>query len=117
MEEMLYVGYQYGQFQTDEGKTQPYCNCFFVTGFAGEESADYHFGGQKAVKKKCVKPDVWSGIAPNTNDYVASLKDKAGAFPAFLTAAIACVPDDLMLVFWMSIVCVVVVAVWKKWFS
>ena len=66
MEEMLFVGWQYGQFETDAGKMQPYCNAFFVTGFNGEEYADYHFGGQKAIKKKCVKPEVWQGVKAGT---------------------------------------------------
>lgn len=71
MEEMLFVGWQYGAFQNDNGRMQNYCNGFFVTGFSGEENQDYHFGGQKAVKKKCVKPEVWANIAPMTKVYVS----------------------------------------------
>ena len=70
MEEMLFVGWQYGVFQTEDNKSQKYCNGFFVADFAGEENADYHFGGQKAVKKKCVKPEVWQGVKPNTRVFV-----------------------------------------------
>jgi hypothetical protein len=71
MEEMIFVGWQYGAFQTDNGRMQNYCNGFFITGFNGEENPDYHFGGQKAVKKKVLKPEVWSGIAPGSKVYVS----------------------------------------------
>ena len=30
--------------------------------FNGIENADYRFGGQKAVKYRCVSPDVWKDI-------------------------------------------------------
>lgn len=76
MEEMLFVGWQYGQFETDAGKMQPYCNAFFVADFAGEENADYHFGGQKAIKKKCVKSDIWQSVKPGTR--VAVMFDSYG---------------------------------------
>ena len=66
MGEMIFGGWQFGQFTTEEGRQQPYCNAFFAASFAGEESGDYHFGGMKAIKKKAVKPEVWAGIEPNT---------------------------------------------------
>ena len=62
MEEKILVGYGYGNFQNDRGEMQPYCNVFMLEEFNGTENADYRFGGQKAVKYKCVSPDVWKGI-------------------------------------------------------
>ena len=50
MEEKVFVGYNFGQFQNDEGRMQDYCNVFMLEDFGGQESNDYHFAGQKAVK-------------------------------------------------------------------
>lgn len=69
------------------------------------------------VDKLNLLADSINGILGTFNQYVAGLADKAGTFPAFLTAAFACIPEDLTNILWFSVVCVVVVAVWKKWFS
>lgn len=66
MEEKMFVGFGYGKFQNDRGEMQDYCNVFVLEGFNGAENADYHFGGQKAVKYGCVSPKVWEGIQPGT---------------------------------------------------
>lgn len=66
MEEKTFVGYGYGRFQNDEGRMQDYCNVFVLEDFSGQESGDYHFGGQKAVKYGCVSPDVFAGIEPGS---------------------------------------------------
>ena len=43
---------------------QEYCNVFMLEDFTGSESDDYHFGGQKAVKYRCLKPELFKDIAP-----------------------------------------------------
>ena len=62
MEEKIFVGYGYGRFENDKGEMQDYCNAFVLEDFAGSENSDYHFGGQKAVKYRCVNPEVFKGI-------------------------------------------------------
>lgn len=62
MEEKVFVGYGYGRFETDNGTMQDYCNVFMLEDFNGNENNDYHFGGQKAVKYRCLNPDVFKGI-------------------------------------------------------
>lgn len=63
MEEKVFVGYGYGRFETNDGKLQDYCNVFMLEDFNGSENNDYHFGGQKAVKYRCLNPDVFKGIS------------------------------------------------------
>lgn len=53
--------------------------------------------------------DIFSG-------FVEDIRGKSGAYPAFLGAAIAVLPSDLMTVFWFAVVLLVVLAVWKKFF-
>ena len=66
MEEKIFVGFNYGVFKNDAGQPQNYCNAFMLETFSGNESNDYHFGGQKAVKYGCVCPEVYGGIKPGT---------------------------------------------------
>ena len=67
MEEKIFVGFNFGRFQDkDTGAWQDYCNAFVLEAFSGSESNDYRFGGQKAVKYKCVSPDVFKDIKPGT---------------------------------------------------
>ena len=56
-----------------------------------------------------------SGINDIFSDFIISIKEKAKDYPAFLTAAISCLPEDFMSVIWFSIVALIVLAVWKKW--
>lgn len=56
-----------------------------------------------------------SGINDVFSDFMISIKEKAKDYPAFLTAAISCLPEDFMSVIWFSIVALIVLAVWKKW--
>lgn len=62
MEEKIFVGYGYGRFETNNGTMQDYCNVFMLEEFNGTENNDYHFGGQKAVKYRCVNPEIWKDI-------------------------------------------------------
>ena len=64
MEEKVFVGYGYGRFKNDRGEMQDYCNVFVLEDFNGTENADYHFGGQKAVKYRCVSPKVFEDVKP-----------------------------------------------------
>ena len=59
MEEKIFVGYNYGRFETKTGEMRDYCNAFMLEEFGGEMNKDYCFGGQKAVKYSCTKPEVW----------------------------------------------------------
>ena len=62
MEEKLFVGFQFGQFENDQGVMQDYCSIFVLEDFNGVESNAYHFSGQKAVKYGCVNPSVWKDV-------------------------------------------------------
>lgn len=62
MEEKIFVGYGYGRFKNEDGVMQDYCNAFVLEDFNGTENSDYHFAGQKAVKYRCISPDVWKDI-------------------------------------------------------
>lgn len=64
MEEKVFVGYVYGRFKNDRDEMQDYCNVFVLEDFYGTENADYRFGGQKAVKYRCVNAKVFEGINP-----------------------------------------------------
>lgn len=59
--------------------------------------------------------DSLNGLNQIFSDYVKTIREKAGEYPAFLSAAIAFLPEDLMAVFWFSVVAFVLLAVWKKW--
>ena len=68
-EEKTFVGYGWGTFDVQEGRQtrqQRYCNVFLLESFAGEENADYHFGGVKAVKYGCKDPSVFADIEINS---------------------------------------------------
>lgn len=58
----VFVGYGYGRFKNEEGKMQDYCNVFVLEEFSGDENSDYHYGGQKAVKYRCVSSNVFSDL-------------------------------------------------------
>ena len=62
MEEKIFVGYGYGRFKNEDGNMQDYCNAFMLEDFAGTENDDYRFGGQKAVKYRCVSSEVFKDI-------------------------------------------------------
>lgn len=59
--------------------------------------------------------DSLNGLNQIFSDYVATVREKVGQYPAFLAAAIAFMPEDLMTVFWFSVVAFVLLCVWKKW--
>lgn len=61
--------------------------------------------------------DSIAGINEIFTEYVEQMKEKAGEYPAFISAFIAIMPEDLMTVFWFGVIAAVVLAVWKKWFN
>ena len=61
--------------------------------------------------------DSLSGLNDIFSDFIETIKENAGAYPAFLGAVIALLPEDLITVFWFGVIAFVVLAVWKKWFS
>ena len=69
MEEKIYVGYGYGRFDAGKGVMQEYCNVFVLEDFYGNENNDYYFGGHKAVKYKCLKPDIFKDIPIGSRVY------------------------------------------------
>lgn len=50
MNEKIFVGYGYGNFENTKGQMQPYCNVFMLEDFSGTENANRRFAGQKAAK-------------------------------------------------------------------
>ena len=85
MEEKIFVGYGYGRFKNDRGDMQEYCNVFMLEDFTGSESDDYHFGGQKAVKYRCLKPELFKDIAPG--EVVRCFFDGKGVSPTWCPPA------------------------------
>lgn len=61
--------------------------------------------------------DSIAGINEIFTEYVEQMKEKAGEYPAFISAFIAIMPEDLMTVVWFGVIAAVVLAVWKKWFN
>lgn len=67
MEERIYVGNSYGRF-TDRATNRiiDFCNISVLEPYKGEQSADYHFEGMKAVKYNCASPDLFKDIPVNS---------------------------------------------------
>lgn len=61
--------------------------------------------------------DSLSGLNDTFQDYMEQVKESGGEYPAFLAAFVAMMPDDLMTVLWFCLIALLVLAVWKKWFS
>lgn len=58
-----------------------------------------------------------SGINDIFSDFITDIKEKAGDYPSFLGAAIACLPEDLTTVIWFAVIAAVALVVWKRFFS
>ena len=87
MEEKVFVGFGYGRFKNDRGEMQDYCNVFMLEDFTGDENKDYHYGGRKAVKYRCVNAKVFESVRPGDRvqcyfdgkgriSFMVSLEDK-----------------------------------------
>ncbi len=69
MEQTVYTfcGYVYGSFTAEKtGELINYCNMYVISPISGRESDDRHFGGYQAEKFKCVSPDVFKDIEPQS---------------------------------------------------
>ena len=55
-----------------------------------------------------------SGIQDTFKEFATGMKENVGQYPAFLTAAFAVLPEELMDPVWFFIVALVAVAVYKK---
>jgi len=62
----VFLGWASGMFQPDprQDRKLPYHNMFVFSPVSTYESEDYKAFGFKAEKKKCVSPDVWTGLEP-----------------------------------------------------
>ncbi len=62
----VFLGWASGMFETKDGRKLPYHNMFVFSPVSTYESEDYKASGFKAEKKKCVSPDVWTGLEPGS---------------------------------------------------
>jgi len=60
----VFLGWASGMFETKDGRKLPYHNMFVFSPVSTYESEDYKASGFKAEKKKCMSPDVWTGLEP-----------------------------------------------------
>ena len=59
--------------------------------------------------------DGLSQITETFDEYVEKVKGFGGEYPAFFAAAFMLIPEELRILFWLSVIGVVVLAVWKKY--
>lgn len=65
MEEKIFLGYQYGSFKTDDGRTQRFSSAFFMEPFPSDvANPDYHTGGYRAAKYRLAVPALVNGLEP-----------------------------------------------------
>ena len=64
MEEMTYLGAQWGVFKNKDGDKINYCHLFAIQEFTGSENSEYHTTGMKAVKHKLANPSLVEGLEP-----------------------------------------------------
>lgn len=60
----VFLGWASGTFEPKGGRKIPYYNMFVFSPVSTYESDDYKASGFKAEKKKCLTPEVWSGLTP-----------------------------------------------------
>ena len=58
----VYVGNAFGNFEADNGKSQPFANMYVISPVSSYESDDYHASGWKAEKLKAVDKSVWRDL-------------------------------------------------------
>lgn len=89
MEEMVYLGYQYGSFKDEKtGRSVSYAHIFTMEPFEESANPDYHTNGYKAGKHKLASRGVLKGLdlAPldvievyfNSKGAVTKIVPKAG---------------------------------------
>ena len=64
MEEMTYMGAQWGVFKNKDGDKVSYCHMFAIQEFTSAENSEYHYTGLKAVKHKLSNPGLVEGLEP-----------------------------------------------------
>ena len=64
MEEMIFMGAQWGVFRNQDGDKINYCHLFAVQEFSGSENVDYHTIGMRAVKHKLANSSLVDGLEP-----------------------------------------------------
>lgn len=57
-----------------------------------------------------------NGIHTTFRDYLQKIQNVGGEYPAMLGSAVALMPEDFMAVIWFSVIALVLVAVWNKFF-
>ncbi len=60
----VFLGWASGMFEAAKDRKLPYYNMFVFSPVSTYESEDYKAFGFKAEKKKCISPDVWTGLEP-----------------------------------------------------
>ena len=60
----VFLGWATGNFETRDGRKQPYYNMYVLSPVSGYISEDYQAEGMKAEKKKCLSAEVWNGLEP-----------------------------------------------------
>ena len=62
----IFVGFAEGQFEikdgSKKGEMQPFANMYVISPVSGYASNDFHAGGFKAEKLKCLSPAVWKDL-------------------------------------------------------
>ena len=61
------VGWSWGTFTTQDGRTMPYANLYVVSPVNQQQSETYHAVGYKAEKLSCVSPAVWESASLEIN--------------------------------------------------
>ena len=62
----VFLGWAKGNFETQDGRKQPYYNMYVLSPVSAYTSDDYQAEGMKAEKKKCLSEEVWKELEPGT---------------------------------------------------
>ena len=80
MEEMVYLGYQFGTFRDERtGRTVRFASMFTMEPFSASENPDYHTSGYKGDKHKLASPSVLRGLDLQPLDVVEVYFNSKGA--------------------------------------
>ena len=80
MEEMVYLGYQFGTFKDEKtGRTVRFASMFTMEPFPANDNPDYHTYGYKGDKHKLASPSVLRGLDLEPLDVVEVYFNSKGA--------------------------------------
>ena len=80
MEEMVYLGYQFGTFKdANTGRTVHFASMFTMEPFSANDNPDYHTYGYKGDKHKLASPSVLRGLDLQPLDVVEVYFNSKGA--------------------------------------